>query len=275
MQKKPGGARRARRRRQSGDGRWQRASALVIAGAALVGLFAVAGYQLGTVPTAQAVAPVEVDVVAAPAPAPAPLLKGSLHAATPIAEPVTPLAAERPVKAGLMTAKGDILPKARVGKRGDRLWRLLSPPVELLEKSWRTGREQRLKVAEHTCLSLAIYFEARSESELGRLAVARVILNRVNSPFYPDTICEVVYQNAVKRDGCQFSFACNGQSDRPRRGKAWEQAKALATRAIAGDGGVQAIATATHFHADYVQPKWTDSMTRLIKIGRHIFYSGG
>ena len=273
MQKKPGGARRARGHRQSGAGRWRRASALVVAGVALVGLFAAAGYQLGTVPPAQAVAPLEVDVGAAPAPAP--LLKGSLHAATPIARSVTPLAAERPVKAGLMSVKGDILPKARVGQRGDRLWRLISPPVALLEKSWRTGREQRLRVSEHTCLANAIYFEARSESEIGRLAVAQVILNRVKSPFYPDTICDVVYQNSAKRNACQFSFACDGKSDNPRRGRAWERAKTLASRVMAGDGEVLAIATATNYHADYVLPEWTGTMIRLAKIGRHIFYSGG
>jgi len=271
VQTRPGGAvRQARRRRTGGIGRWRRAGALAIAGVALVGLFGLAGYQVGNVPMAGAVAPVETDLVAAPAA----LRKGSLHAATPLSVPVIPLA-EQPVRASLYTAKSDILPEARVGERGDRLWRLISPPVALLEKSWRTRREQRRRVSEHTCLANAIYFEARSESEIGRLAVAQVILNRVKSPFYPDTICDVVYQNSAKRNACQFSFACDGKSDNPRRGRAWERAKTLASRVMAGDGQVRAIATATNYHADYVLPEWTGSMTRLIKIGRHIFYSGG
>jgi len=241
----------------------------------MVGLFAVAGYQAGHVTVARATAPVEFNLAAEPAPAALPALrKASLITASPLVEPLDSPAAERPIPASLVSAKSDSLIETRIGERGDRLLRLISPPVALIEKSWRIGREQRRRVAEHKCLSLAIYFEARSESEIGRLAVARVILNRVNSPFYPDTICEVVYQNAGKRDSCQFSFACNGKSDRPRRGRAWEQAKTLATRAIAGEGEVQAIATATHYHADYVLPKWSGAMTRLVKIGRHIFYSG-
>jgi spore germination cell wall hydrolase CwlJ-like protein len=245
---------------------------MIVAGAAMVGLFAVAGYQVGNVAVARSVAPVELDSAAQPAPAA--LRKGSLLAAAPLVEPADSLAAERPIPASLVSAKSDSLTRKRIAERSDRLSRLISPPVELIEKNWQTGREQRRRVAEHKCLSRAIYFEARSESEIGRLAVARVILNRVKSPFYPDSICEVVYQNAERRNACQFSFACNGESDRPRRGKAWEQAKTLATRAMAGEGAVQAIATATHFHADYVQPKWSGAMTRLVKIGRHIFYSG-
>jgi hypothetical protein len=250
-------------------------SALTVAGAAIVGLFAVAGYQIGNVAVARGVSPAEFDLGLAAGPDPGPALqKASLIASTPLVEPAEPLASERPIRASLAAAKSDNLFNSKVDERSDRLYRLVSPPVDLLERSWRKGREQRRQVAEHQCLARAIYFEARSESEIGRLAVARVILNRVNSPFYPDSICGVVYQNAERRDSCQFSFACDGLSDRPRRGKAWERSKTLATRAIAGDGEVQAIATATHYHADYVLPKWSGAMTRLVKIGRHIFYSG-
>jgi hypothetical protein len=250
-------------------------SALTVAGAAIVGLFAVAGYQIGNVAVAHSGAPVEFGLGLAAEPDLAPALrKASLIASTPLVAPVEPLPSERPIRASLAAAKSDNLFNSKVDERSDRLYRLVSPPVDLLERSWRKGREQRRQVAEHQCLARAIYFEARSESEIGRLAVARVILNRVNSPFYPDSICGVVYQNAERRDSCQFSFACDGLSDRPRRGKAWERSKTLATRAIAGDGEVQAIATATHYHADYVLPKWSGAMTRLVKIGRHIFYSG-
>jgi spore germination cell wall hydrolase CwlJ-like protein len=174
----------------------------------------------------------------------------------------------------LVSAKSDVLPKSRVAERSDRLYRLISPPVALLEESWRKGRERRQRISEHMCLARAIYFEARSESEIGRLAVAQVIMNRVKSPFYPDTICDVVYQNAERRNACQFSFTCDGESDNPRNGRAWKLAKSLASRAMAGEGEVQAIATATNYHADYVQPKWTGTMTRLVQIGRHIFYDG-
>lgn len=66
------------------------------------------------------------------------------------------------------------------------------------------------------CLAQAIYFEARSEPLEGQLAVGQVVMNRVESNAYPDTTCEVVFQNERMRHRCQFSFACDGKSDRPR-----------------------------------------------------------
>lgn len=272
--------RRVARRKKEGR-RWQRAGALSLAGAALVGMFAVAGYQVGSAAVTSGFVTPEFDLAFEPAP-PA-LRKGSLFSSEPLIEVAAPpatemAAAERPVRASLVSAKSDILSdilmEPETVRSKDAMAQIVSPPVELIERSWRTGRELRREVAEHQCLSRAIYFEARSESEIGRLAVAKVILNRVQSPFYPDTICDVVYQNAEKRNACQFSFACDGLSDRPRHAKAWQRAKTLASRAIAGDGEVHAIATATHYHADYVSPKWSGAMTRLVKIGRHIFYSG-
>jgi hypothetical protein len=249
--------------------------ALGVAGTAIASLFAVAGYQIGNVAVARTVAPAEFGLGLAAQPDPAPALrKASLIASTPLVAPVEQLPSERPIRASLAAAKSDNLFNTKVAERSDRLYRLVSPPVDLLERSWQKGREQRRQVAERECLARAIYFEARSESEIGRLAVAQVILNRVRSPFYPDSVCEVVYQNAGQANACQFSFTCDGKSDRPRQGAAWKVAKSLATRALAGDGEVQAIATATNYHADYVAPKWSGAMTRLVKIGRHIFYSG-
>jgi spore germination cell wall hydrolase CwlJ-like protein len=132
--------------------------------------------------------------------------------------------------------------------------------------------QRRAKLAEENCLARAIYFEARSESELGQIAVAKVVLNRVKDPEYPNTICGVVYQGSGRRNSCQFSFACDGLPDDVRSASAWSQAKRLAKKTIAGDAKVAALTTATNYHADYVKPKWAKSMKRLVKIGRHIFY---
>ncbi len=136
------------------------------------------------------------------------------------------------------------------------------------------------RVIEESCLATAIYFEARSESQEGQLAVATVILNRAKSTHYPSSICGVVYQNASRFNGCQFSFACDGKSDLPKDVRAWEAALAVTALALAGgrkekNGEMQVVATATHYHADYVAPKWSKSLNRLTKIGRHIFYSQG
>ena len=132
--------------------------------------------------------------------------------------------------------------------------------------------QRRVQMAEENCLARAVYFEARSESELGQLAVAKVILNRVKDPEYPKTICGVVYQGSGRRNSCQFSFACDGLPDDVRSASSWSNAKRIAKKAIAGDAQVAAIGTATNYHADYVKPKWAKSMKRLVKIGRHVFY---
>ena len=85
------------------------------------------------------------------------------------------------------------------------------------------------------CIAAAVYFEARSESELGQLAVAKVVLNRVKDPNFPKTICGVVYQGSDRRNSCQFSFACDGIADEVRGKAAWDQSKRIAQKAIAGD----------------------------------------
>jgi spore germination cell wall hydrolase CwlJ-like protein len=135
--------------------------------------------------------------------------------------------------------------------------------------------QRRVRMAEENCLARAVYFEARSESALGQMAVAKVILNRVKSPNYPNTICGVVYQGTQRRNSCQFSFACDGQPDDVKQPAAWAQAKTVAQRAISGDTNLgRGMNTATSYHADYVTPRWARTLRKVSKIGRHIFYSG-
>jgi spore germination cell wall hydrolase CwlJ-like protein len=124
------------------------------------------------------------------------------------------------------------------------------------------------RIVAQSCLATAIYFEARSESQLGQLAVATVILNRAKMSIYPSSICGVVYQGTSRLNACQFSFACDGHTNLPPNDRAWETAVAIAALALD-------VAAATHYHADYVDPSWSRSLHRLTKIGRHIFYSQG
>lgn len=142
--------------------------------------------------------------------------------------------------------------------RYDRAW--------LLSRPWpsRTG-------AEFTCLKEAIYHEARGEDIPGQFAVAEVILNRVDSPAYPDTICGVVHQNAHMTNACQFSYACNG---RPRA-MTDRQARAIAAQIadILMSGAPRELTEgATHFHATRVNPSWARSFDRTAQFGAHIFY---
>jgi spore germination cell wall hydrolase CwlJ-like protein len=124
------------------------------------------------------------------------------------------------------------------------------------------------------CLATAIYFEARGEPERGQVAVAQVVLNRLKNPAYPNTICAVVYQNANIRNGCQFSFACDGIPDRIADPKAWGASLALAKKILNDDRTMYLsdVGAATHYHAVYVRPYWARTMTKVEKIGRHVFY---
>lgn len=139
------------------------------------------------------------------------------------------------------------------------------------------GALRRRQMAnEQACLARAVYFEARSESEMGQIAVAQVILNRVKDPNYPKTICGVVYEGAdAGTTACQFSFACDGLSDEPKNRSQWQASLRVAQKVLSGKAAdqVKVVEAATHYHADYVQPKWSFSLRRIVKIGRHIFYS--
>ena len=125
---------------------------------------------------------------------------------------------------------------------------------------------------ERRCLAVGIYFEARGEPVKGQQAVAQVILNRVKNPSYPNSICGVVYQNKWRRNSCQFSFACDGIRDRINSPKHWSIAKKVANDAIAGNFWLRSVGSSSHYHADYVWPKWRRKMRKMTKIGRHIFY---
>jgi spore germination cell wall hydrolase CwlJ-like protein len=126
--------------------------------------------------------------------------------------------------------------------------------------------------ADLKCLATAIYFEARGEPEKGQVAVAQVVLNRQNSDRYPDTVCGVVYQNAERRNRCQFSFACDGKSDVPREKAAWRKARRIAAAALRQPAPIWVLGSATLYHARYVEPDWAPKVTLVSSIGQHLFY---
>ena len=121
------------------------------------------------------------------------------------------------------------------------------------------------------CLTQAVYYEAAVEPLQGRRAVAQVVLNRMRHPAYPHSVCGVVYQGAERRTGCQFSFTCDGSLLRAPAPRAWHEAEEVAREALAGRVE-RSVGTATHYHADYVLPKWAFQLGKIAQIGRHIFY---
>jgi len=122
------------------------------------------------------------------------------------------------------------------------------------------------------CLAEAIYSEARGESGEGQAAVGQVVLNRVSSGLYPATICGVVYQNRRHFNACQFSFACEGKSPRIDEPEAWRQAVRIAGEVTNGKTYDSDIGGSTHFHANYVRPRWARRLEKMDVIGHHIFY---
>lgn len=121
--------------------------------------------------------------------------------------------------------------------------------------------------ADHECLAGAVYFEARGEPVEGQLAVAEVVLNRAASGRYPADVCAVVKQPR------QFSFVRNGRFPRINKAsEAWRRAVAIAHIAreeLAGEIAPDVL----WYHADYVSPRWGRRLTRVTRIGSHIFYS--
>jgi spore germination cell wall hydrolase CwlJ-like protein len=128
--------------------------------------------------------------------------------------------------------------------------------------------------AEWRCLAEALYFEARGESIAGQVAVAEVILNRVDSPAYPDSVCGVVRQGMEERHGCQFSYLCDGRPETITERRMYSRVAKIAR--IMLDGQPRMLTGgALYFHTTAVRPAWTRRMDRTARIGDHIFYRRG
>ena len=136
----------------------------------------------------------------------------------------------------------------------------------------RLGLEGKSRVKAEKCLADAIYYESRGEPERGQMAVAQVVMNRVFSPFYPDTVCGVVYQNAHRHLACQFTFACEGKRLVVDEPDMWEQAKRISRDTLDGKLWLSEVGKSTHYHAYWVRPSWIREMKRNYKFGVHTFY---
>ena len=135
----------------------------------------------------------------------------------------------------------------------------------------RIAQTKPSRARELDCLTQAVYFEARGESARGQAAVATVIMNRVKNPNFPKTVCGVVYQGATHRNGCQFSFACDGMVERVVETSAWDRARQVAARTLSGVV-LRDVGSATHFHTTGVSPGWGSRMLRVAQVGLHVFY---
>ena len=122
-----------------------------------------------------------------------------------------------------------------------------------------------------SCLAEALYFEARGEPIQGQLAVGEVILNRVKDTRYPSSICKVINQGTGRRFACQFTYTCDGKLETVSERKPYEIALKIAKILMTTHDG-KLTRGSTHYHSNYVNPKWSKKFERVAKFGRHIFY---
>ena len=128
--------------------------------------------------------------------------------------------------------------------------------------------------ADFECLAEALYFEARGESVRGIFAVAEVIMNRVDSSLYPNSVCGVVNQGTGRMYACQFTYTCDGNSDVIREQAAYNRVAKVARLMI--DGAERNLTEgATHYHTTAVSPSWARRFPQTAHIGSHLFYRQG
>jgi hypothetical protein len=124
------------------------------------------------------------------------------------------------------------------------------------------------------CLALNDYWEARSEVLAGRIAVARVVLNRAMDARFPSNLCDVVKQTrtgALHR--CQFSWFCDGKADTPYDPKVWRDSLKIAAAVVQKDSSLpDPTDGALWYHADFTRPAWALGYESTTIIGTHVFY---
>ncbi|MEQ9447414.1 MAG: cell wall hydrolase [Rhodospirillaceae bacterium] len=128
---------------------------------------------------------------------------------------------------------------------------------------------------EMVCLALNDYFEARGESIAGRIAVAKVVLNRSMDKRFPTNICDVVKENHVQDvlHRCQFSWYCDAKADTPYERKQWRTSLKIAAAVLQKDAAIpDPTCGAILYHADFTRPAWTAGYETTTIIGSHIFY---
>lgn len=118
-----------------------------------------------------------------------------------------------------------------------------------------------------------MYHEARGEGPVGMVAVGQTTLNRAEAgdKRWPSDVCKVVQQ--MRRSQCQFSWYCDGITNKPEDKDAWNLSRDLAIGIIGGNLRNPLLEKATCYHATWISPpKWTAKAKFVAKIGEHRFY---
>lgn len=169
----------------------------------------------------------------------------------------------------IAAGEADKAPEAEMPKVALKKLKPKLDPVVKYDMAWLMAQPAPSGDADWQCLTEALYFEARGETLKGQFAVAEVILNRVDSPLYPRSVCGVI--KARGRGACAFSYVCDGNPDQMRDRASRETAGRIARVML--DGAPRLLTDgATHFHTRAVRPKWAGQFRHTATIGAHIFY---
>lgn len=135
-------------------------------------------------------------------------------------------------------------------------------------------KEAIVRKTDLQCMAENIYYEASNQSYVGKIAVARVVLNRMASKDYPSTVCGVVYEGSqnTRTSTCQFSWTCAPHKSIDKNSAAWAQSEAVAKEVLANKDSLDITEGARFYHATYVSPYWKKSLRKVAQIDDHIFY---
>jgi spore germination cell wall hydrolase CwlJ-like protein len=118
------------------------------------------------------------------------------------------------------------------------------------------------------CMAQNIFFEAGTESMLGKIAVGQVTVNRVKIGHWGETVCEVVNFKD------QFSWTNKDDISIDKNSRNYKDSVLAAKKVLQERKRLRILRSALFYHADYVQPKWADKNQKVVKIEKHIFYNG-
>ena len=125
--------------------------------------------------------------------------------------------------------------------------------------------------SEMKCLAEAIYFEARGESIEGQYAVGEVIINRVLSTEFPNSVCGVISEGANRLNACQFSYNCDGKLETINEKKIYGRILKL-SKILLEPSARFLTGGATFYHSKFVSPSWSKKFLKTNEIGNHVFY---
>lgn len=150
----------------------------------------------------------------------------------------------------------------------------LRPATPIYDRKWLASQPKASGGKDFECLAEALYFEARGETVKGMFAVAEVILNRVDSRRFPNSVCAVINQGTGKRYQCQFTYTCDGHAEIIAEPRAYARVAKVAR--IMLDGARRQLTDgATYYHTKQVRPRWSRKFNRTATIGYHHFYRPG